>query len=329
MRHFPVMVAVCVAVALVVTQTACSPDPAPPYSPPDDPTTEVTTPAVAPTFETLWTDPQYCHEDWPVPMGMVPETAEEQEVLSYLAVCTTEPTTGFPDGKGFYIKNHDDTAVWILDKPFGLEWTHPEQQPMELRVYREEIVPPLGIVGLTLEPGKSVTNDDEDPMDIHMHLDAQAQGAWQFLDLGIETAQAKGYSGLARVQYGAAANTGTQTVTYGPAIDMWIGPNSPTRPVAITCSIQAGKGALSILEERSNSNSDFWSRTTLGLGLAGNATECGQAYFKAKATPGFGSSLTPEQITVHSKIYRGASKFNSVLKVLSAGAGILSKFHLK
>ena len=172
MRRVPVVVAACIAVALVVTQTACSDSQGPsPSPPPYDPPTEVTTPAVVPTFETLWTDETYCPETHPVPMGMVPESSDDEEVLRYLAVCTTEPTTGFPDGKGFYIKNYDKAAVWILDAP-TLHWTNPDLQPLDLQVYRENLAD-LGMAGLTVEPGQSLRNTDSDPMRLHMRLDGQ------------------------------------------------------------------------------------------------------------------------------------------------------------
>ncbi len=316
MRRVPVVVAACIAVALVVTQTACSHSQGPsPSPPPYDPPTEVTTPAVVPTFETLWTDETYCPETHPVPMGMVPESSDEEDVLRYLAVCTTEPTTGFPDGKGFYIKNYDKAAVWILDAP-TLHWTNPDLQPLDLQVYRENMAD-LGMAGLTVEPGQSLRNTDSDPMRLHMRLDGAAQFAWQLLALGIETVEAKGVNGMPRVlRSGVAAGTRTPTAAHGPA-DLLLGPSSPTRPAMFTCIREAYQFGSSIEKERSNSDSNFMSRLGLYLDLTGNVTACGKAWSNARTAPG--GAITAQEMLNRQRTSVGWSRGDTVVRAANRG----------
>ena len=119
MRRSSGLVVVAIAMALLVTQTACGPTSTAPttFGPSKVVTPPTTTKPNTPSFATVWTYPQYCPQGYQVPIGMQPESAQEATLLTSLAVCTTAPTTGYPHGKGFYIKNYDDAHIQRRPRP--------------------------------------------------------------------------------------------------------------------------------------------------------------------------------------------------------------------
>jgi hypothetical protein len=299
MRRSRGLVVVAIAVALLVTQSACGPTSIDPTTtgPSKVVTLPTTTKPSTQSFATVWTYPQYCPQAYQVPIGMQPESAKEATLLTSLAVCTTAPTTGYPHGKGFYIRNYDDAAVWIIDEP-ALHWSNPAMAPLNLQVYRENVAQ-WGVAGLTLEPGQTLTNSDSDPMTLHMSLDGAAQGAWQLLALGLETVAAKGVDAAPRL----------------------LGGTSPTRTAMVTCMSDAYKAGSSIAKERANSNSDYMSRLSLAVDLGGNVTSCGKAFSKARATPG--AAVTAEEILARSRTSTLWTKGNNLFEILEHAEPVL------
>ena len=299
MRRSSGLVVLAIAMALLVTQTACGPTSTAPttFGPSKVVTLPTTTKPNTPSFATVWTYPQYCPQGYQVPIGMQPESAQEATLLTSLAVCTTAPTTGYPHGKGFFIKNYDDAAVWIIDQP-ALHWSNPALAPLNLQVYRENVAQ-WGIAGLTLEPGQSLTNSDSDPMTLHMSLDGAAQGAWQLLSLGLETAASKGADAAPRL----------------------LGGTSPTRTAMVTCMSDAYKAGSSIAKERSNTNPDYMSRLSLAIDLGGNVTSCGKALSKARATPG--AAVTAEEMLSRTRTSVLWKKGNNFFEILQHAEPVL------
>jgi hypothetical protein len=248
-----------IAVATVVgfALGACSAGTAP--SPPPPP---------QPTLRPVATDRALCPAAYPNPLSVQPESADEAMVQSTLVICTGRPTDDRPYGKGIFLRNASDAAVWVIEQPdslLGLGVMAP--RTLQVKTLQNFLQTQRPIRGVTLPPRASFEESTVDPRTVRLSLNGSAQAAWQVLNLAVAS--------VAKQVHPNAANRNEM------AAHRLLASTAPSKEALFICMGQAFDAGNDVAGV---ANGKHVERLEAALDLGSATSDCGAAINRAQQT---------------------------------------------
>jgi hypothetical protein len=212
------------------------------------------------------TDRALCPAAYPNPLAVQPESADEAMVQATLVICTGRPTDDRPYGKGIFLRNVSDAAVWLIDQPdmlLGLPVMAP--YTLQVKTLQSFLQKRRPLRGVTLPPRASFEESTVDHRTVRLSVDSSAQAAWQVLNLAV--------SSVAEQVRPNAANR------IEMAAHRLLGSTAPGREAVLTCMAVAYDAGPDIASAR---NGWHVPQLDASLDLRNPASECAAAIGRAQ-----------------------------------------------
>jgi hypothetical protein len=226
------------------------------------------TPTLTQTLAPVTTKAAFCPGAYPHPLSIQPTSADQVPLLSTLVVCTGQPTGDRPHGRGIFLRNGHDNAVWVVNQPGAP--TDPRvmaPRTQQVNTFLSFVQNQRPVTGLVLPARASFEDPAVEPFDVHLTLNASAQAAWQVLNLAV-TSVAEGLTTGAANRVQMAAHR-------------VLGSSAPGRPAVLTCMAEGFDAGPAIVRADAGSRVATLEAT---LDLTNDNSACGAAINQAQAT---------------------------------------------